>query len=654
MSSSALDARLPRLGSKPAAWWLRISAYALLGAAVAASAIWHVFATFAYYDDEGYMLLSVKEFILHGGLYSRVYSQYGPFPFELWGAVFKLLGGNVTTDRADSIVVIMWVAISLLTGILAERVSGSFGIGLLAGIAGFGGVVAILIQPLIPDDLCTLLGILILAAPVLLRRSRSSWSVPLLGLLGAAALTTKINIGGAMVLAICLAVAATDIAQSTLGRRLVKLLIAAGVVMPFAVMKAKLNYAPNAYFAITMALGIASLGLSLHSNPPASPAQGATPRSSLKQYLIWLVAGTAFVIAVVLATGTSPRYLIDGMFIWPLRLGSIYVDPLSTPELAAFVGAAGLLLSVLRLWIVRRNGAIPLPTDWLGAGLRIVAGVAILTCAADLTWVPYTAQMGSICVAMPFMWLAANPPNSQIHGGESRLPRILLAALPMYAAIGVYPIAGTQYGFASALFVPGAAVILADGWAEIRALATARGLRVPYLTQAVTLAVIAYAATQIVVRPAITGAQVFYSEKPVPVSGARYLRQVAYVSADYKQLVSTIRAHCATFVMLPGMDSFYLWTGIAPPTGLNAGDWMYLLSASQQQRTVDAVRHLRRLCLVSNPIELETWRGGNPLANDNPQHLAPLPAGPLLSFIETTRFKPILSLTYYTVSVREP
>jgi len=653
VSTSALDARRSWLGSRPAAWWLRISAYALLGAAEAVAAIWHVFASFAYYDDEGYVLLSVKEFILHGGLYSRVYSQYGPFPFELWGAVFKLLGGNVTTDRADSIVVIMWVAISLLIAITAERVSGSFGIGLLAGIAGFGGISVILVEPLTPDDLCALLGILILAAPVLLRRSPSR-CVPLLGLLGAAALTTKINIGGAMVLATCLAVAATDIAQSTLGRRLVKLLIAVGVVMPFAVMKGNLNYAPNAYFAITMALGIASLGFSLHSNPPTSAAQGASSSSGLKRYLIWLVAGTAFVIAVVLATGTSPRDLIDGMLVWPLSLGSTFLVALHTPELAVFVGAAGLLLSALRLWIVRRNRAIPLPVDWLGAGLRIVAGVGILACAAYMTWVPYTVEIGSICVAMPFMWLAANPPNSQIRDGESRLPRILLAALPLYAAIGVYPVAGSQYGYASALFVPGAAVILADGWAEIRALATARGLRVPHLTQAVTLAVVAYAATQIVVRPAITGAKLFYSEKPVPVSGARYLRQVAYVSADYKQLVSTIRAHCATFVMLPGMDSFYLWTGIAPPTGLNAGDWMYLLSASQQQKTVDAVQHVRRLCLVSNNIVLGIWRAGNPSSDDNAQDLAPLPAGPLVSFIKTTRFKPILTLTDYTVSVREP
>jgi hypothetical protein len=630
---------------------LRFSAYALLGAAAALSAIWHVFARFAYYDDEGYVLLSIKEFILHGGLYSRVYSQYGPFTFELWGAVFKLLGGNVTTDRADSLVVIMWVAIALLIAVTADRVSGRLGMGLLAGIAGFGGVSVIAVEPLTPDDLCALLGILMLAAPVLVKRGRSS-CVPMLGLLGAAALTTKLNIGGAMVLAVFLAVAATYTAQSPLGGLLVKLLIAAGVIMPFAVMRSGLNYAPNAYFAISMALGIASLGLALHINPAAPPASAPSSSSYLKRYLCWLAGGTAFVIAIVIATGTSPRYLVDGIVVWPLGLGSIYLVALHTSELAVFLGAAGLLWSVLRHWIVRRNKPIPLPANWLGAALRIVAGSVVLLCVCSMTWVPYTAQVGSICLAMPFMWLAANPPGRRIHRGESRLPRFLLAALPLYAAIGVYPVAGSQYGYASVLFVPGAAVILADGCAEIRALATARGWRFPRLTLGVTLAVIAFAAVQIIVRPAITGARLFYSEKPVSVSGVTYLRQAPSVSSDYKRLVATIRAHCATFVMLPGMDSFYLWTGIAPPTGLNAGDWMYLLSASQQQSTVDAIRNVRRLCLVRNNEILGIWRAGNPFSDDNWLNLAPLPSRPLMSFIETTRFKPILTLAGYTISVR--
>ena len=31
------------------------------------------------------MLIALKEFIRHGDLYNQVFSQYGPFYYELWG-----------------------------------------------------------------------------------------------------------------------------------------------------------------------------------------------------------------------------------------------------------------------------------------------------------------------------------------------------------------------------------------------------------------------------------------------------------------------------------------------------------------------------------------------------------------------------------------
>ena len=37
------------------------------------------------YDDEGYVLVSLKNYSAHGGLYASVYSQYGPFFYLLPG-----------------------------------------------------------------------------------------------------------------------------------------------------------------------------------------------------------------------------------------------------------------------------------------------------------------------------------------------------------------------------------------------------------------------------------------------------------------------------------------------------------------------------------------------------------------------------------------
>ena len=63
-----------------------------------------------------------------------------------------------------------------------------------------------------------------------------------------------------------------------------------------------------------------------------------------------------------------------------------------------------------------------------------------------------------------------------------------------------------------------------------------------------------------------------------------------------------------------------------PPTGMNAGDWMYLLDGEQQQRVVDAVRGVRSLCLLRSDEQLAFWVA--------PSQTGGLPNRPLVRFIE--------------------
>lgn len=58
---------------------LRWAPLALLGAILVVAGATQLFSTFMVYDDEGYVLFSLKTFAEGGGLYERVYSQYGPF-----------------------------------------------------------------------------------------------------------------------------------------------------------------------------------------------------------------------------------------------------------------------------------------------------------------------------------------------------------------------------------------------------------------------------------------------------------------------------------------------------------------------------------------------------------------------------------------------
>ena len=42
-----------------------------------------MFVGFESYDDQGYMLIALRSFSDHGSLYKNVFTQYGPFYYEL-------------------------------------------------------------------------------------------------------------------------------------------------------------------------------------------------------------------------------------------------------------------------------------------------------------------------------------------------------------------------------------------------------------------------------------------------------------------------------------------------------------------------------------------------------------------------------------------
>ena len=63
----------------------------------------------------------------------------------------------MTTDASRSIVVVVWVATSLLSGIAAQRLSGRLALGIAGMIAGFGSLYVLANEPMHPQGLCVLL-----------------------------------------------------------------------------------------------------------------------------------------------------------------------------------------------------------------------------------------------------------------------------------------------------------------------------------------------------------------------------------------------------------------------------------------------------------------------------------------------------------------
>src|SRR5215469_3788508 len=78
--------------------------------------------TFASYDDEGYMLLSLSHYFAGEHLYDQVFSQYGPFYFQAQAAIFRLFNLPVTHDAGRMITLAYCCVASCLAGVLITKV----------------------------------------------------------------------------------------------------------------------------------------------------------------------------------------------------------------------------------------------------------------------------------------------------------------------------------------------------------------------------------------------------------------------------------------------------------------------------------------------------------------------------------------------------
>src|SRR5688572_3911549 len=103
----------------------RITLWSVLGAALAVTAYLLVNTTFMPYDDEGYVLISLRNYLSGLRLYEDVFSQYGPWPFVYHELVTTALQAEMTHALGRALTVFHWVAMALLCGVLGWRLTRS-------------------------------------------------------------------------------------------------------------------------------------------------------------------------------------------------------------------------------------------------------------------------------------------------------------------------------------------------------------------------------------------------------------------------------------------------------------------------------------------------------------------------------------------------
>ena len=553
---------------------------------------------FTYTDDEGFMLMTLRQYVSGLPLYDKAYTEYGPFYYVLLGNVFTLAG--ISHDAIRLTTVVFWLVVAAGWATCVWLWSRSLGWTLAAFLTTANILGLLRYEPGHPQSL-----VLVLYAATFVAANFYS-TAPLLaftviGAVSAAMLLTKINVGVFLVAALV----AVFVACLPPPRRPRMLDVGVRVLctsMPAVLMHSQFGNPIALMQCAIYTFGIWSVLDALHRN--ASPDLNW-------QCIGWVAVGfcgTALLTCgIVYWHGTSVNGLLHGIILQPLRFsGAIpFYEPHTWLELyerylAALCGAGGALL-----WIYQRfRGGIP---------RYVRVAVALIVILAEV-FIPRLTTV----IAPSVMWMFVPEPGGYLWKSTSRVPAFLVSVAATLGVLMVYPVPGTQSSVAASIIVLAAfAALLHSREVILRTIERWRIGVAPEWVLAGLIIGMTLIASFWEVRRAL--------DRPAPA--AAYLphsRMIQLSTADYEtfsEIVSRVSARCDALVTLPGMNSFNIWSNLPHPNGSIVSAAMVLFDEPVQQRLVKDFRAASRPCVIWN-AELEQYGAQFRLARANEPFVA--------------------------------
>jgi hypothetical protein len=584
--------------------------YAIVTIGAAVAGYFSLFTQFALYDDEGTLLVMLKAFVDRHPLYSDICTPYGPFYYELFGSVFGLAGIDVTTNASRLMTLVLWIGTSFLFGLAAERLTGMALLAAAGMIAAFASLDGVTHEPMHPQSLYALL----MAAFVLLvvggPRRRGHTSGAAVGAVFGAVLLTKVNLGVFAGAAVALAAVLTI--EPLYARRWLRWpVIAAFLVLPIAVVGRDLDVDWVRTFVGMQFLAGLAVVLAARVNRPQAGDDAGPCTSWLAAFAVGLVVAITAILVAIVARGSSPAAIYDGMIVEALRVRDALMVPYAIPRLALGWGAVGVAAAVLMTRASRGESA-------LHAGLfRTLAGLVL--------WCTPAGLMPATWIAWPLCWVAAIPPANVSERPFRRFTRVLLSALAVIEFLQVYPVPGSQVGIAALTLIPAGALCFGDAVVSFRAWSSSRvdqssGWTERLLILAASLLVLQFGITSIVL-PGAAGIGAYRGRLAMPFPGADRLHLPQPEVEAYAGLVELLHHYgCTSFIGYPNVNSVYLWSGIDAPAPFAPGGWITGLDDARQQRVVDELRVAQHPCAFSSKSRADFWEYNS----GQPEHDGPL------------------------------
>ncbi|MDH3716653.1 MAG: hypothetical protein OES79_00905, partial [Planctomycetota bacterium] len=135
---------------KARGWWWLLVVCAVTAAAFAGYQ--RLFSTFAAYDDEGYVMISLQSFLSGHALYDETYTQYGPTYYLLQAVLHAGDRLPLTHDVTRFKTLATWLAVAALGAWFLYRVTGQRWLALAGLLVGFMHLDRLALEPGHPQE----------------------------------------------------------------------------------------------------------------------------------------------------------------------------------------------------------------------------------------------------------------------------------------------------------------------------------------------------------------------------------------------------------------------------------------------------------------------------------------------------------------------
>lgn len=568
-------------------FWLA-SLWLILGGALLATAYLLINTTFMFYDDEGYLLLTYKNFLAGGKLYDEIFSQYGPWPYVYHQLVTLILHQPLTHMLGRNLTAVHWVLCAVFCGMIVQQITRQIITAFCTTLVTFGFLWQMGSEPSHPGShIAALLAATTFAVLLLQKTARWKWLGAVLGVTGALLILTKINIG-------LLFIAGVGVGALRLtswpGRwlRPAEILATAGLlILPWGLMGKNLDQSWVLNFAIQFSAAAAGL---LWITPPAIVGRPIPPRT-------WAMTSATFlfilviVTAIVCAQGTSLHALLQSVLLNPLRHPGSFMFGFTWLPHVWPVAIVCWLVTLRAGWEIRQSQVVSRRTRLVVISLRLITLLFFMLNAA--TWLTIWGVTGFTNFCLPLLPIFLIPVACAA-SDKNHLGALLAAGIALPQVLHAFPVAGSQMGWGTFLLIPIMIIGLNDTWLALGREAPRTGSWLPRVGGIALLMVGTWQFELL----ATNGYQRYTSSKPLGLPGAEDIRLDGPARLTLRILTTNAAVHADQLFSQPGMFSFNLWSGVPTPTRQNATHWFWLLDKPAQTSIEEKLRTTPRTAIL--------------------------------------------------------